>query len=325
MQWIVLSYTLPTQKRSSLRVTLWRRLRRLGTLPLAGGLQVLPARAECSEALQWLAQEIRQADGEALVLRVDQLHDISDQQIIRWFHAARQADYEALAADVMTLESLLSQSLLPAERRHRQQTLTKLQARYTEIAHIDYFHCPAGTQVATQLAQIGQTLSQLEQPADPGVTATLSAYCDTHWVTRPQPHVDRLACIWFIRRFINPAAVIRYANTVAADETPFDMSEGIFSHHGNLCTFETMVHAFTLAEPGLQAIGELVHALDLRDGRFLRPEAAGVDAVLSGWLLAGLSDQALEMHGVQLFEGLYLAYQFPQPVLEETDKSKGAP
>ena len=64
MEWIALSYTLPARGTSSARVNLWRRLRRLGALTMAGGASILPARPECVEALQWMAQEI--AQGHAL-------------------------------------------------------------------------------------------------------------------------------------------------------------------------------------------------------------------------------------------------------------------
>jgi hypothetical protein len=119
--------------------------------------------------------------------------------------------------------------------------------------------------------------------------------------------VDRLACIWLIRRFINPAADIRYAKTPKPDEVAFDMREGTFGHQGNLCTFETMVAAFGLDDQGLRTMGEIVHEIDLHDGRYAHPEITGIAEVLKGWLLAGLSDRELESHGVALYEGLYTA------------------
>jgi hypothetical protein len=83
------------------------------------------------------------------------------------------------------------------------------------------------------------------------------------------------------------------------------MSEGRFGHQGNLCTFESMPISFGLKDAGLQEMAEIVHEIDLSDGKYLRPATAGVDAVLQGWRLAGFSDNQLEAHGVALFEGLY--------------------
>jgi len=120
------------------------------------------------------------------------------------------------------------------------------------------------------------------------------------------PHVDRLACAWLIRHFINSNAVIRYAQKVKPEEISFDMSEAAFGHVGNFCSFETMLRAFGLDKPGLRALAEIVHEIDLRDGRYALPETAGVDAILDGWLVLDLSDAELEARGIALFEGLYI-------------------
>ena len=83
------------------------------------------------------------------------------------------------------------------------------------------------------------------------------------------------------------------------------MSHGEFGHRGNLCTFETMVKAFKLDDPGLRAIAQIVHDIDLRDGRYARPETAGIDVVLKG--LMGLPDVECEARGIALCEALYTA------------------
>ena len=100
----------------------------------------------------------------------------------------------------------------------------------------------------------------------------LANYRDATWATRPCPHVDRLACAWLIRRFINPTAEIRYATRSESGEVGFDMREAEFGHQGNCCTFETMMSASGLKEAGLQGLVEIVHEIDLRDGRYARPE-----------------------------------------------------
>jgi hypothetical protein len=85
------------------------------------------------------------------------------------------------------------------------------------------------------------------------------------------------------------------------------MEGGTFGHQGQRCTFETMLGAFGLDEGTLRIIAEIVHEIDLRDGQFSRPEIAGIDAVLHGWLRADLTDAERERAGVALFEGLYQA------------------
>lgn len=305
MTWVVFSYSLPSEVHSSPRVALWRRLRRLGAISPTGGLHVLPGREECLEAFQWLAQEVQQVKGEALVMWVERFEGVSDAELIERFRQVRAQEYTGIEAQAAALEERLSAQLKPEERSHMRRELEKLRRQHAEIARVDFFDAPEGSRVDSRLARIAQALTAGEAPAAMVTPTTIEAYRDKRWVTRPRPHVDRLSCIWLIRRFINPAAVVRYALVPAPDEVAFDMREGEFGHRGNLCTFETMITAFGLDDPNLRLIGEIVHEIDLRDGRYAHPEIAGIDAVLRGWLLARFPDAELEAHGVVLFEGLY--------------------
>ncbi len=303
MDWLVFSYSLPSKARSSPRVAVWRRLRRLGAIPVAGGAQVLPDRAECLEAFQWLAQEIRNAKGEALVLRVDRFEGMTDQQLVDLFCAARTEDYREIGAQAGKIEQSLKKAK-PKNARVR-STLAKLRRQYAEIARVDYFQCPEGRRVALRLAALDQLLSLA--PAAPSNVASASAgdYRGKRWVTRPHPYVDRLSCAWLIRRFIDPDASIRYSDQAETGDITFDMEQAQFGHQGNLCSFETMRLAFGLDDPGLRAIAEIVHEIDLQDGRYSRPETIGVDRVLDGWSRADLADGELETRGLALFDGLY--------------------
>ncbi len=286
-------------------MTVWRRLRRLGAIALSG-VQVLPDRDDCLEAFQWLAQEVRQSKGDALVMRVESFQDMSNASIIQVFREARQADYAELATQVAEVETALANSKEGCDRTAIRDALEKLYKHHAEIRQIDFFDCPEQTALATRLNQISQALL----PAMPEVTIAprnIEDYQHVRWVTRPQPHVDRLACIWLIRRFINPKASIRYSKRAQDGEIAFDMSTGEFQHQGNLCTFEVMAKAFGFEDAGLQTLGEIVHEIDLRDGLYLHPQIAGIDTLLRGWLLASFTDAELEAHGIALFEGLYTA------------------
>ena len=305
MDWLVFCYSLSSKLNSSPRVALWRRLRRLGALSLARGVYVLPAREECKEALQWLAQEVRQVQGEALVMRVEQFEGMADQQLIDLFRRQREEEYAEIDSQAAELKKAIGAGKNLQDHPEVQDMLAKLHRRHADIARVDYFDCPEGIRSAARLARIEQTLFAKPTSATKIAPADRDEYRDKRWVTRPRPHVDRLACAWLIRRFIDPTAIIRYATRPEPEEIPFDMESGQFSHQGNLCTFETMRLAFQLDDPDLQTIAQIVHEIDLRDGRYPLPEIAGLDAVLKGWLLAGLSDAELESHGVALFEGLH--------------------
>lgn len=307
MTWLVYSYSLLSQLGSTTRVGLWRRLQRLGAVVLKNGLYVLPDREDCREGFQWLAQEVQQAKGEAIVMSVDRFENISDAELIKLFHKACKEKYEQLDQQIAALEKILHARSNQKNLLLISKKLMKLEQEYEDVTRLDFFDSPYGIQMASRLRRVKQSLSQ-EPPAIKTMpAAALSAYRDRRWVTRPRPHVDRLACAWLIRRFINPTAVIRYSTQPDPDEVRFDMRGAEFGHEGNRCTFETMLIRFGLSDPALQAIAEMVHEIDLRDGRYARPEVAGLDVILRGWLLEGLSDQELESHGMALFQAMYAA------------------
>jgi hypothetical protein len=307
MNWVVFSYSLPTKAVSSPRVALWRRVRRLGAISPAGGVQVLPARDECVEAFQWLAQEIRQAKGEAVVMRVEQFEGLTDQQLIDLFNSARADEYKEIESQIAEFEKILGRRIKPDDVPVHREAHAKLHRRYAEIARVDYFNSPAGSRVASRLARIKDTLAPRVALPPAVESAAIEEYQGKCWVTRPRPHVDRLACAWLIRKFIDAEATIRYATRPRSDEVTFDMDDARFGHVGNLCTFETMLLAFSLNDQGLRAMAEIVHEIDLRDGRYGRPETQGVDAVLTGWLQLDKQDAEREVQGIALFEGLYAA------------------
>ncbi|HLW48631.1 MAG TPA: chromate resistance protein ChrB domain-containing protein [bacterium] len=305
MSWLVFSYSLPSGGRSSPRVAVWRRLRALGAVSPKGGVHVLPARDECVEAFQWLAQEVEQAKGEALLMRVERFEGLSDAQLIAQFQAARSDDYAALEERAVGLERTFASATkrTPKDEAEARELLARLRREHAEISRTDFFDSPSGAQVVSRLARIEDVLAPRVAQEAPVVRASLAAYRNKRWVTRPSPHVDRLACAWLIRRYINPRAVIRYSSSPRPDEVPFDMEHGLFGHHGNLCTLETMIRAFGLTDPALAAMAEIVHEIDLRDSRYIRPEVPGIDAVLRGWM--SLPDAEREVHGIALFEGLH--------------------
>ena len=216
MTWLVFSYSLPLKARSSPRVALWRRLRRLGAISPTGGMYLLPIREECLEAFQWLAAEVKQSKGEALVMHVERFEELSDKELIELFRRARAEDYAELKAKADALDQSLGARLNPEERARLQEALKKLQRRHADIVRVDFFDAPEGSLLSSELARLEHALAPQETTPVSVSSAPLAAYRDKRWVTRPRPHVDRLSCIWLIRRFINPQAVVRYSTHAGA-------------------------------------------------------------------------------------------------------------
>ena len=307
MEWIAISYSLPS-KSSSPRVSIWRQLKRVGAVSPVGGVYILPAQGPCVEAFGWLAQQVRQAGGEAVVMHVGRFEGLTDQEAIALFRQVRQLEYAEIHEQADRIEAAIREPDDTEERMAVKDELDRLQKQWADVARIDYFECPERDLLAARLARL--RLALFPEPSQPVeiAAAEIEAYRRARWVTRPHPHVDRLACAWLIRRFIRSDATIRYGLEPQADEVPFDMPDTEFSHRGSLCTFEVMLRTFGLDEPALGTLAEIVHEIDMRDGVYAHPETSGVDALLRGWQLSGLPDGELEARGISLFEGLYLAF-----------------
>ena len=128
------------------------------------------------------------------------------------------------------------------------------------------------------------------------------------WATRRGCHVDRTACAWLIRRFVDSAPEFFFVGDPA--EAPeeaelFDVAGARLSHHGDACSFETFLVEYGLEDPVLAEIAEIVHDADLMDEKYGRPESEGLDSIIRGMQLALPDDEALIHHTDALYDGLY--------------------
>jgi hypothetical protein len=127
------------------------------------------------------------------------------------------------------------------------------------------------------------------------------------WATRKDIHIDRAACAWLIKRFVDAEAEFVFVDDpdeIPADATAFDVPGVDLSHHGNDCSFETFLRRYELDDPVLWEIAKIVHEADLADDLYNAPEAPGLDVLLRG--LSMIYDDH-ELLGISqpLFEALY--------------------
>ncbi len=295
--WLLLTFTLPT-KRASQRVEIWRKLQRYGTVPLGNSGYLLPSNASNEERFQWLASSIRKYGGEASVVRVESIDNLSTTQLKGRFSEARVREYQELIQELQTL------SREPAEQRSIAR-VGRLRNRFQEIVDVDFFESPLQERVSELLERASSS-----RTAKTGVTAKINPkdYKKRIWVTRPRPGVDRCASAWLIRRFIDPKARFAFApeDQVPPQGVPFDMfHERGFGHRGTDCTFETLEKEFRIRDPRVEVIGQMIHDADLLDDRFGRKEGYGVDEILKGWARQRFPDEKLLERGMELMEGLY--------------------
>ena len=292
---------------SSLRVRVWRRLRALGAVPLKRSAYLLPDTPERYEDFQWLAQEILREGGDATLIRVRQIENVSPQDVLRLFHEPRDRDYKQLAARYRkVLKGLDKKSAARSARVHEE--IARLAREHQRIRDIDFFEAPGGAEVRRLEEAIARRTRRPGKPQrEKPLTLDLSKLRGRRWVTRPRPHIDRIASAWLIKRFIDPDAVFVFAPPAEfpSDAIPFDAPGVELSHQGEDCTFETLMKRARLRDRRLLRLAELVHEADLRDGKYPHEEARGIDVAMRALLAASPDDKQVLAQGMALFEGLY--------------------
>jgi len=292
---------------SSLRVRVWRRLRSLGAVPLKRSAYLLPDTPERYEDFQWLAQEIQREGGEATLIRVQQIENISEGEVLGLFQQPRDEDYRKLAGRYRkVLEALEKKSAVKSARV--QDELARLSKDHQRVRDVDFFDAPGGAEVRRLEEAIAmrtrrpEAVRREERPA-----LDLSKLRGRRWVTRPRPHIDRIASAWLIKRFIDPDAQFAFAPPAEfpKDAIPFDAPGVELSHQGENCTFETLVKQARLRDRRLVRLAEVVHEADLRDGKYAHEEARGIDVAIRALLAASPDDHQVLAQGMALVEGLY--------------------
>ncbi|MEX0810243.1 MAG: chromate resistance protein ChrB domain-containing protein [Dongiaceae bacterium] len=293
--WLMLSLRLPTEAASA-RVKFWRRLNQLGAVALRNGFYALPHSTECREDFEWLRREIAEAGGEALILEARLMAGMTDDELRAAFDDARNDDYEQLALEAGAL------ARHPTIERAQ---IERIKRSFRQIERIDFFG-------ATGRARASAALSGFDAIAgdtSPGTGSGDGIPRGRIWVTRSDPHIDRLASAWLIRRSIDPNASFRFvtdANYQPAErELRFDMFEAEYTHRGDRCTFEVLVEEGKIVDPATIAIAEIVHDIDIKDDKFGREDAPGVARLIQGLVRRYDDDYERLERAIVLFDDLH--------------------
>lgn len=295
-RWLLLIHQLPPEP-AYLRVRIARRLQRIGAIAVKNTVYVLPDGRSTREDFEWTVNEIREGNGEANLFEARIVAGLTDAEIEQLFNAARNDDYDAVAAD--------------ARERELAGDVARLRKRLGDIRAIDFFGAPQGVAASALIDAMARRIAGEEDVASS--SDDVAAYTNRTWVTRSGVHVDRMATAWLIRRFIDPGAEIRF---VAArnyrprgDEIRFDMMGGEFTHAGNRCTFEVMAARLLPHDRAVRAIGEVIHDIDLKESAFDRPETAGIGLLVAGIAMGHSDDEDRIERAAAAFDDLYVWYQ----------------
>lgn len=309
MRWLLLIHQLP-HKPAYLRVKTGRRLAGVGAVALKSSVYALPSSEGATEDFQWIRRQILEGGGDATIVEAELVEGLTDVEVEDLFRAARDADFAEITEEARRLTEVVGHAdALPGSL---ESEVARLEKRLAEITALDFF---GASQRETAAGLVGGLRARLQSPR-----VTLDAAAQDRprartWVTRTGVHVDRIASAWLIRRFIDQDATFKFVPAKgyapSSDELRFDMYDAEFTHEGDRCTFETLCARFHIEQPGVEAIAEMVHDLDLKDRKYDRPETAGLASTLAGICLAESDDNGRLRRGFELFDALLLALARP--------------
>lgn len=312
LRWLVLMYQFPKGP-DSRRVKVWRRLQSIGAVAIKHSAYALPQNEQSREDFEWLARELKNYGADCAILEANVIGGMSDQQICELFNAARDADYRGLQEELDNAIDALPESADDNSREAARAALARARKRFAEIEAIDFFAAHNHDAVEAAMRRLADRSSEntgnaIAEETDMSA-AELEQLTDRVWVTRRGVKVDRIASAWLIRRWIDAHARFKFVpgkNYQSVDrEIRFDMFEAEFTHEGDMCTFEVLARRARPADRALRSVADIVHDIDLKDGKFDRPETNGIASLLAG-IVADTEDdmQRVERGGV-LFEDLY--------------------
>jgi hypothetical protein len=294
--WLMLAMKLPSDAASA-RVRIWRRLNGIGAVPVKNGFYALPNNSECREDFEWLRREIEEAGGEALTLEASLMSGMSDDDMRAAFDAARNEDFDQLIESATELAR--GGTIAPGQ-------VERLRRVFGRIEAIDFFGASGRVRADALLTSLELGIAR-ETPSQPTDRRGLPS--GRIWVTRSDPRIDRLASAWLLRRFVDRNVRFKFVSDPkykpGEREVRFDMFEAEYTHRGNRCTFEVLLDEAGLKDPALSAVGEIVHDIDIKDGKYRRDEAAGIARMIAGLARRYPDDHERTDRAMILFDDLY--------------------
>jgi len=313
-RWLLLIHQLPA-KPAYARVKVWRRLQTLGAVTVKNAVYALPANAEAREDFAWLAKEIVESAGEAIVCEASLIEGLSDDELQALFDAARDADYARIAVEARDAAARAAGDATDDVLAEVTTHAARLRKQLDAIVAIDFFGAEGRAAAEGLVSGLEAALKQEGEAMQDGKTAAAAPpgpLKDRMWVTRQGVQVDRIASAWLIRRFIDPGARFKFVPGTGYRPQPgevrFDMFEGEFTHLGDRCTFEVLLGHAGLADAVLRAIGEIIHDIDLKDGKYGREEVAGVRSLIAGIAASSTDDEQRLARGAALLDDLYSSF-----------------
>jgi hypothetical protein len=300
-------------RHATLRVRVWRALKETGCGVLRDGVYLLPKDSPATAVLARMQTEIAAAGGSARIVEVRPRSAAEAGDLRRLFD--RGGEYGALLRDIESVRA----SFPTHGAAKARSALERVRRAAARLSAIDFFPGEAKRQAAHALERLGQDFARAFPRGEPHASRRTvrqldaGAYRKRLWATRKNLWVDRMACAWLIRRFIDRDA--RFVWLDHPRQRPkkaigFDFDGAQFTHVDGRVTFEVLAATFGLEQDAaIAAIGRSVHYLDV--GGIPVPDAKGLETLLKGAKEEAKDDDALLAQATRIFDLLYCAYSRP--------------
>lgn len=304
IDWSLLILGLPTANATE-RMRAWRSLKASGAAVLRDGVYLLPAQCAGREVFEAVERDVLAINGTAFLLSLPE----REERFSRLFD--RSDEYARLMEKIAGCTA----ELVPDNALQTARQVRKLRKAFSQLAAIDFFPGEPKARADSALqeleAAIGRALSCDEPSAHDEAIVRLERndYQGRTWATRKRPWVDRLACAWLIRRFIDAEARFIWLDSpedCPGDALGFDFDGARFSHVGQRVSFETLIESFAVQQPGLARLAAVIHYLDV--GGNQPSEAPGIERVLAGLRQSIGDDDQLTRVAGGIFDGLLTAF-----------------
>ena len=308
-KWLLFIHQIPP-KPDYFRVKVWRRLQQIGAIALKQSVYVLPPNDQAYEDLSWILKEIEEGGGDAFLCETSFLEGFTDEDVVAMFRQARADDYNAIVKDVQSLYEELSEEIDRTGEIASKARLkyTRLKKKFEAVNAIDFFKSSERDEVEDAFSNLSILITKPEKRTRKR-SQSLKQFKGRTWVTRAGVFVDRIASGWLIKRFIDSKAHLKFVSkskyTPKKGELRFDMFNGEYSHVGNKCTFENMVETFSLVDSALGPMGEIIHDIDFKEDKYVRPETTGIASLFSGIAMSYKKDEDRMARGAEIMDQLY--------------------
>lgn len=317
-KWLIFFYSVPSRPVSK-RMKIWRRLIKAGALHFSGSVYILPFNDDNLELFQWLISEINVMGGEGSFIRVRNIETIKNSEIKMLFNKQRDKEYQLIEKGLDEIERSIQSIKKGTKNQDKKRLfvqLNKLNREFEEINKIDFFDAESGIAIGEKIKTIKteiNTIAGIETKKEKPlgiVPKSINEFKGRIWVTRKKPFVDRMASAWLIRKFIDKDAVFDFRDEDDLEGLndrfiTFDLQGGDFTHIGSMCTFEVLLKTFNLKGKALEKIAEIVHEIDIKDGKYRATEANGIENILLGVKKTANNDLEGLEKGMAVFDMLF--------------------